>query len=148
MCIWDTYSNVSTSAAWRNAWWSQWSMNINGASSSCIPCNTARTQSQVSLIQQSKTHQYTEKISSLWNFCKGNILSQWIHSFTDYRLWQIENLVSFETFFFSMNWLKIKLYTFIQGFLNIFIAMQRFFFLSALIPCKCAINKTGFIYII
>lgn len=72
-----TYSNVSTSAAWRNAWWSQWRMNINGASSSCIPCNTAKPWSHVSLIQHSKntitSHQYIEQICSLWNFCKGNI---------------------------------------------------------------------------
>lgn len=73
----DTYSNVSTSAAWRNAWWSQWRMNISGASSSCIPCNTAEPWSHVSLIQHSKntitSHQYIEQICSLWNFCKDNI---------------------------------------------------------------------------
>ena len=33
-----TYRTFSSSQAWRKAWWSQCRTNINGASSSCIPC--------------------------------------------------------------------------------------------------------------
>jgi len=42
-----TYLTFSNSQAWRKAWWSQWSTNINGASNSCIPCRLYHTTNQI-----------------------------------------------------------------------------------------------------
>ena len=99
--IW-TYSNVSISHACRDAWWSQCSTNISGASSSCIPCVKKRI---IALIQMTVSQNYLNNIYE--ERCRQNY-SHWRYF---WYLWWLQfcgltgryNLLLAEWFIFNLN---------------------------------------------